>query len=164
MILKRVLFIPYFHHNLLFVNKLTKTTGFMFIFYPDFCLLQDKKTSRQWLLANGLVIYTTLEFTSFKSETLNQYDSHSCIHVSNFLLKSKVVNYVIETLTSWRSGHPFLIVLQKLYFEVNKEDLFTKPSDICARVKQTRVSFESSNSYSDILFELIHVDVLGPYN
>lgn len=32
------------------------------------------------------------------------------------------------------------------------------------KAKQRRISFESSDKHSDTLFELMHVDVWGPYN
>lgn len=42
--LKGVLYIPLFHHNLLSVSKLAKNNSVTFTFFPDFCLLQDRKT------------------------------------------------------------------------------------------------------------------------
>ncbi|XP_051147040.1 uncharacterized protein LOC127262416 [Andrographis paniculata] len=63
---------------------------------------------------------------------------------------------------SWhfRLGHPSNKVLQQLSKPVSPN----APCDACHYAKQKKLSFNKSTSYADSCFELIHVDIWGPYS
>ena len=64
-----------------------------------------------------------------------------------------------------RMGHPSSKVVAKLPFlsSVVSSSTLNKPRDICLRAKQTRDCFPLSMNKSSHIFELIHVDLWGPY-
>ena len=64
-----------------------------------------------------------------------------------------------------RMGHPSSKVVAALPFlaTVVSSSSLNKPCDICLRAKQTRDSFPLSLNKSSHIFELIHVDLWGPY-
>lgn len=53
-ILENVLYVPCFRYNLISVNKLTANTQSRFIFYPNYCLLQDQKTDHVLLKGRAI--------------------------------------------------------------------------------------------------------------
>ncbi|XP_038704782.1 uncharacterized protein LOC120000736 [Tripterygium wilfordii] len=79
-------------------------------------------------------------------------DFHKGFHV-NACLASK------HKLWHQRLAHPSESILAKIFPNINKNSV---DCDICHLSKSTRLSFPSSNSRSNKLFELVHSDVWGP--
>ncbi|XP_074375165.1 uncharacterized protein LOC141716901 [Apium graveolens] len=61
-----------------------------------------------------------------------------------------------------RMCHPSIAILQQLQFIDIKPD-FSQPCDICHFSKQKMITFTDSTSYSIHIFDLVHIDVRGPY-
>ncbi|XP_075080628.1 uncharacterized protein LOC142166109 [Nicotiana tabacum] len=64
----------------------------------------------------------------------------------------------------WRLGHPFIGVIPHIADVKNKVDAeLLGCCEICPLAKQSRLKFSNSNSRSSSLFQLMHLDVWGPY-
>lgn len=72
-------------------------------------------------------------------------------------------------LKSWHIflGHPSVTTMKHLKFitDANENEAFEviKNCEVCLKAKQTRDPFPQLNERSEILFELIHGDIWGPY-
>jgi len=137
---------PDFKFNLLSVSKLTKQLRCSVNFYPDFCLFQE--------LYSGKVLGIGRE-----SDDL-------------YLLKGRAIMLAGTTLrgkndsTLWhhRLGHASLKTIQHLptlQNKINSSDI--EDCDICPLAKQCRLQFPVSSSRSTNIFQLMHLDVWGPY-
>lgn len=58
-------------------------------------------------------------------------------------------------------GHPSIGVLSHLAFLQNKVE--DRICDVCHKAKQTRIPFPVGHELADSVFDLVHVDVWGPY-
>lgn len=111
------------------------------------------------------------------SESFNQGKEKKYNFVSNFNISvesSKDSNYVSNVNISVKSskdsnlwhvrfGHPSSIVLKHVTClkDVSSDDFFF--CEVCPLAKQTRIPFHRSNSMSSDIFDLLHVDIWGPY-
>ncbi|KAF7823637.1 retroelement pol polyprotein-like [Senna tora] len=145
-----VLYIPSFKYNLLSVSKLAKDLNVTVTFDSHHCLIQDLKTRRT--LAKGKVdgnLYL-LDIRSSKKETSSREHCNS-------------VNSCKTCTWHNRLGHCPLTVLKQIEeIKVNDEN-FPTACDICHFAKQQRNPFSKSITRSDSIFDLIHVDLWGPY-
>ncbi|CAH9138233.1 unnamed protein product, partial [Cuscuta epithymum] len=155
-ILKDVLFLPGFQHNLLSVGKLLDDTGYSVIFDKHNCVLQDpisKKATQLGGRRNG--VYEICFGRNSSKMSLNNYSScHTALVASN---KADV------HLFHARLGHSSL---SKLKYVQNNND-FNKVSDLeceaCILAKQHKQPFVVSKSLTEKPFELVHIDLWGPY-
>ena len=138
-ILKDVLFIPDFKHNLIFVSKLIEKSQLQVVFSECGCFIQDQMTKRTIGSAKhqaGLYVFTCS--------------------------KHNVNNMYISNLWHKRLGHPSdkrLEILRQRFDFINPKDMYC---DICHMAKQRKLSFPNSDSYAANLFDLLHVDLWGP--
>ncbi|KAL0398659.1 UNVERIFIED_CONTAM: Retrovirus-related Pol polyprotein from transposon RE1 [Sesamum radiatum] len=149
-----VLYIPNFKYNLLSVPKLCSHSSIEVKFYSSYCVLQDLVTKR--IIAIGKLFQNlyVLDKSSFSPSTIASFTAahnKSCIN-------SVSCNNVL-----WhrRLGHPSFNVLKHVP-EVKSID----PTDICMicpLAKQSRLPFSTCAIQSKRVFELIHVDLWGPY-
>lgn len=143
--MKNVLHVPNFKFNLLSVNRLIKDLLCSISFFPNFCVMQA--------LSNGKVIGIGRE------------------HDGLCLLKNPikvVANTAIKdkstTTSLWhlRLGHPFIAAMQ--HISDIKDHLTDFPCcHTCPQAKQYRPVFLDRVHNSSSIFQLIHVDVWGPY-
>lgn len=122
LILKDTLYLPSFKHNLLSVNKLTKTNSVYCLFCPNFYLLQDLRSKK--LVAVGKVVgnlYILHQF-SFSSSIIEKFDAFSeppCNRQSDIICtNSRKIKKDSDLSFLWhtRLGHPSDVVLQQLPF------------------------------------------------
>ncbi|KAL0299191.1 UNVERIFIED_CONTAM: Retrovirus-related Pol polyprotein from transposon RE1 [Sesamum radiatum] len=154
LVLTDVLYIPNFKYNLLSVPKLCSHSSIEVKFYSSYCVLQDLVTKR--IIAIGKLFQNlyVLDKSSFSPSTIASFTAahnKSCIN-------SVSCNNVL-----WhrRLGHPSFNVLKHVP-EVKSID----PTDICMicpLAKQSRLPFSTCAIQSKRVFELIHVDLWGPY-
>lgn len=162
LVLDDVSYIPSFKHNLLSVSKLTKCNNVRFIFFPTYCEIQDLRTEK--LVAVGkakgqLYILDSNSFTTASTKAGSDRDtSFKSVNVS----RREECEFVI--LGHHRLGHPSDVVMQHLPFYCNKEQKTTMECDICHLAKQTKLPFSSSITKSEDIFDLVHMDVWGPYS
>ncbi|KAL4027855.1 hypothetical protein IC575_011045 [Cucumis melo] len=139
---------PDFTFNLLSVSAITKKSSLSVQFFTDICIIQDKYTSKKIgsaKLFQGLYILDQpTYFPSICAVTTNK-----------------------ASLWHQRIGHPSTETLNSLQIP-----LFLKPSTvdkmahctICPLAKQRKLSFTSNNHLSSNAFDLIYVDIWGPFS
>lgn len=138
--IKRVLNIPDFKWNLLFVSRLTRELNCVLIFFPDFCVLQDSRSKN--VIGVG-----------------KNCDGLYCLEP---MKNGGVAMAVKSDSTLWhrRLGHASSEKLQKLHFPITTDSFSCDP---CFRSKQNRLSFRNSSIKTKHCFELIHCDIWGGY-
>ncbi|KAK9125652.1 hypothetical protein Scep_014498 [Stephania cephalantha] len=156
------LHISSFKYNLLSVSKLYAYAHIKFVFHPSFCLLQDVESSQ--ILGVGKVLggLYILDQTSFNQEVINSF---TC--TSSNILETNVVSSHVNNVFSWHHllGHPPLVVTKHLPMLSSKSALYSpdEPYDVCHMSKQCRLPFHLSLIKSVSPFQLLHMDLWGPY-
>ena len=140
--LKDVLYVPNLDCTLISVSKLLRHMNCFALFTDAICLLQDRSSK-------------TLIGAGEERDGVYYFKDVSMARVSKAEGKSD------QLLWHQRMGHPAFTVFPMVFGVMN--NVCSSLCDICFRAKQTRdVFFESSNKTTKC-FELIHVDVWGPY-
>ncbi|KAL2239212.1 UNVERIFIED_CONTAM: Retrovirus-related Pol polyprotein from transposon RE2 [Sesamum indicum] len=155
-VLQDVLYIPSFSVNLLSVTQLCRNNSYHFYFTKTNCILQDQVSRR-----NLVVGFISRNLYVAKQECLSPSIQRPATHYLNASSSYSAASNVFF----WhhRLGHVPLTVLNKIP-ELNLNDVsFSLSCDTCHKAKQTRTPFPCSNTRSAAPFDLIHVDLWGPY-
>jgi len=145
--LSKVLYIPNFHYNLISVAQLIRELRCIVIFTDELCVIQDR-TSRSLIGVGEL---------------------RGGVYCFNEVATGKVLANAMDAHALWHSrlGHPSNRVLSLLPKDLGISYCLgnnkVEPCDVCFRAKQTRNSFDISESKADDLFEIIHCDIWGSY-
>jgi hypothetical protein len=159
--LTNVLCVPSFSFNLLSVSKLVRSFNCCFLFYANYCFIQNLTT---WMTigvgreANGLF------YLLDNPDMLSKADS-SCKFPVPFQF-SATVKSVSTDIWHYRLGHLSPSRLQFLHSN-NQHiscDLISTPCTICPLAKQKRLPFPHSVTVSTSIFDLIHCDIWGPFS
>ena len=146
-----------FKHNLLSVSQLTKDLHCFASFYPDFFLFQDLYTGKVkgiGKVKDGLYILSTKSPSLTINSSLQNFSS--CLSVNSSDVKSSVWHQ--------RLGHapiPVLRQISTIKHTLDKDQICNCP--ICPISKQTRFSFPVHHTVTIQPFQLVHMDVWGPY-
>jgi len=160
--LTNVLCVPSFSFNLLSVSKLVRSFNCCFLFFANYCFIQNLTT---WMTigvgreANGLF------YLLDNPDMLSKADSSSCKFVVPFQF-SATVKSVSTDIWHYRLGHLSPSRLQFLHSN-NQHiscDLISTPCTICPLAKQKRLPFLHSVIVSTSSFDLIHCDIWGPFS
>ncbi|XP_070017793.1 uncharacterized protein [Nicotiana sylvestris] len=156
-IITNVFYIPQFKYNLLYVSKLTKELKYSVAFFPDFCIFQELFSGRVKVIGkkdNGLYILSRQKLPRNNAISLNTKETKI----------SKATNSNDIELWHRRLGHVSATVLKKL-FSTNAQDISAKIylCTTCPCAKQTRQPFPISSIKTAASFELVDIDVWGPY-
>lgn len=141
--LKDVLYVPKLDCTLIFVSKLMKHSNCFAVFTDSICVLQDR--SLKTLIGAG-------------------EEHHGVYFFRDVAQASRAVGSDDQLLWHRRLGHPAFSIsstLSSLSSVLNKA--CSSPCDVCFRAKQTRDVFYDSINKTSQCFELIHLDVWGPY-
>ncbi|CAN1767205.1 Retrovirus-related Pol polyprotein from transposon RE2 [Linum perenne] len=141
-----VLLIPSFSFNLLSVSCLLKTNQVCLQFTADACLFQDHSRSRMIGIARLRDGLYRLPHTS---------DNHA---VSSLVSCNSVVSV---DLWHMRLGHASLSVIRQAV-GCNVDNV--EPCVVCPLAKQRRLPFNKSSSHASVCFDLLHIDIWGPYS
>jgi len=154
-----VLCVPSFSFNLLSFSKLVQTFNFCFIFFANYCFIQNLTS---WMMigvgreANGLFylleepVLSSTAMTSFSNPVPFSFSAN--------------VKSVSTDLWHYRLGHLSHSRLQFLHSN-NPHiscDLLDNPCTICPLACQKRLSFSHSVTCSLSPFDLIHCDIWVP--
>ncbi|KAF3666405.1 putative LRR receptor-like serine/threonine-protein kinase-like [Capsicum annuum] len=143
-----VLCVPTFKFNLLSVNKLTKELNCCVTFFPTCCIFQ-------YLLCGKVKGIGDVEDDLYVLNWKKQKE------------RCKIISAVIksEDPTIWhkRLGHIPMSVLRRIKEFNNNSSFAIDHCDICPQARQTRIPFPVSSTSSDVVFDLVHMDVWGPY-
>ncbi|KAL2247809.1 UNVERIFIED_CONTAM: hypothetical protein Sindi_2633200 [Sesamum indicum] len=157
-ILKNVLYISDFKHNLLSVNALCEAGNINVVFINSQCFVQDLVTRKVIAIGFKKGRLYLLE----NAQNCRQLDPHK--HVAQLSEELKCMKRNNKHVDLWhnRLGHPSEGVISHLPFRIDRTESI-KCCEICPLAKN-RLPFQLNKSHSDTAFDLIHIDVWGPYN
>lgn len=147
--------IPTLKFNVLSINILSKTSKVKFIFYALRFTWPSEWRDFGYRESFGRLYILDNSSSSFSNDN-NEETSHLLCH-------STLKDNYSRILQHNRLGHAPYHVLHNL--NLCREDLHisTSPCDICSISKQHKLPVPISSSRSSKIFDLIHVDLLGPY-
>ncbi|XP_057532973.1 uncharacterized protein LOC130810866 [Amaranthus tricolor] len=160
--LKNVLFVPEIQFNLILVSKLTLDNKISLFFTTNAFYVQDLLMKRLLPLGN---LYNGLYYTLAKD--------HQKVHEDKYTLNNRHI--AITASCTDMTTHVKLLNLRIRYIPFSRlkvmyPDLDTKTlqenliCSICPIARQTRLAFSLSYIKSTSAFELLHVDIWGPYH
>uniref|UniRef100_A0A803N713 Integrase catalytic domain-containing protein n=1 Tax=Chenopodium quinoa TaxID=63459 RepID=A0A803N713_CHEQI len=156
-VLKNVLVVPNFKYNLLSVPKLTKDSQCEVNFYGSHCVIKDTATKKIMGIGkakNGL--YYLINKPLNLDESSQKWDSHTCLDANT----EKKIPFAV-----WhhRLGHASVGKLQHIPCVKKTIHEKTQVCITCPMAKFTKVPYFLSESHAISPFELIHMDISGPY-
>jgi len=151
LLIYNVLYIPDFQFNLVSAQKIVKSYNCKLTFSFEFCEIQDVDSLK-------MIGYIRLSAGLYLMEIPKQEVKLKMTGTSIDERKSKNVWHL-------RLEHPSNKVLQHSsnnfpYIQFNDH----KPCDACHYAKQHKLSFSHSNTRAKNIFDLIHVDIWGPFH
>ena len=167
LILHDVLCVPSFDFNLISVSKLTSTMHCCILFFSNLCFLQDLLHWKMIGLGkqkNGL--YILEQCTDLGSIPIVKAAS-TTFH--NTLYSFATVKKLDNDFHTWhyRLGHPSLSrmsFLSSVVPHVTHSDNDVSLCTVCPLAKQKRLPFPNKNHLVSSSFNLLHVDIWGPYH
>ncbi|XP_074284164.1 uncharacterized protein LOC141608718 [Silene latifolia] len=158
-ILHNVLFVPDFRQNLLSMGKLIATAGLLVLFLDSDCIFQDptskeivalaKRTGDLYKIRSNSACFTRINCSSANKEIY--------VNSNNILGQSQNVS-----LLHARLGHSFLDKMKHVNSDIFRGiQKFT--CNTCVLAKHHILPFPKSVSYAHKCFNLVHMDVWGPY-
>lgn len=150
-ILKNVLVVPEFKYDLLSVSQLTRQLRCSVNFFREFFVIQDLSNGKVKGIGkevDGLYYFSTqIPCRTGRSNGIVTMTQHLDNH--NLLWHNRL-------------GHPSIKVLK--HMSLYGVDLSScNKCTVCPLAKQTRLPFQISMSRADNVFDLLHLDVWGPY-
>ncbi|KAL8133051.1 hypothetical protein AgCh_008493 [Apium graveolens] len=150
LVLHNVLHIPQFQFNLLSVQRICKDLNSTVVFNGNTCFLQDHLLKESPILLGKFQggLYST-----------------SVVHDAEVLSKSSFLSFK-DDIRLWhlRLGHvPFTRMKHISGLSNVKDSTSNFICQICPLARQARNSFSHSEIKSTVPFELVHIDVWGPY-
>ncbi|CAN1261615.1 Retrovirus-related Pol polyprotein from transposon TNT 1-94 [Linum perenne] len=146
LILNHVLVIPAFKFNLLSVSRLTENGAYKAVFSSSLCEFQDTRNSQTIGIAElcrGLYWLRSSD-SSLPDKNVVSHCFASFFDLWHFML-----------------GHGSLDNLCKSLGSKSSSDFHCR---VCPLAKQQRLKFPCSDSQANNTFDLIHVDIWGPYS
>lgn len=153
--LTNVLYVPQFHYNLISVQRLCVDNGVTLRFSHSHCFVQAPSMSEPMVLGS---LYQGLYCTSPSSHVAAS-NSHATV--------ARTSNLSTETPMLWhlRLGHASMRTLKLLRPHLDLKHFKNNViCTVCPQAKQTRLPFSSSTIKSSSPFQLLHLDVWGPYS
>ncbi|KAL2248387.1 UNVERIFIED_CONTAM: Retrovirus-related Pol polyprotein from transposon RE2 [Sesamum indicum] len=136
------------------VNQLCRDSVYSCVFNQSSCILQDQETKEvvaRGVLMNKLYILKSTTSISLLSAAVST--PHSCgamIDCNEFVWHK-------------RMGHASMSTIKHIPECKISKDFVDMQCDICPKANQSRISFKPSLSQSIVPFELVHLDLWGPY-
>ena len=174
--LDNVLYVPNFKFNLISVHKLLTDMHLFAVFTPYLCKFQDLSTNLTVACApvdNGLYQFKSndqaealsgLHFSSKSGQSKDGSSQAVACPNSNSNFSSTSVNCKNPSLDiiHARLGHTSFSKMQHIPSCIQHlSDTFT--CDVCVQAKMHRLPFNKSSIHTSFPFQLIHLDVWGPY-
>ena len=162
LVLHGVLYVPSFRYNLLSVSKLSCQLNGFVVFTAQYCLLQALSLRKPQVLGKiyrGLYLLKS-SFPASANASLKTFS------ISSFDKQSLVCNASMSSQDLWhaRLGHLPFTKLQKLGLLSDSSNFNSiKECLVCSKARQHRLPFPRSQIHSTQIFELIHLDLWGPY-
>nr|GEY29421.1 retrovirus-related Pol polyprotein from transposon TNT 1-94 [Tanacetum cinerariifolium] len=140
-------------------GKLLKTQSLIAIFLPTMFLFQDPSTKKVLAVGEG---FNNLYICKPSSSSSIKQSSFNFPYLFSFVNKEFQSKHVASDLFHARLGHTSVSKLVHVG-ECNQKGVAQLSCDTCLLAKKHRLPFPLSHTKSLVAFELIHVDVWGPY-
>ena len=167
--LTNVLCVPSFSFNLLFVSTLTLSQPYCLVFLSNYCFIQDLlpwKTIGIGKAVDGLYLLQCDSLQHIPPSSLADYlSSHKS--KASFPPFSAAISAGSAFSSLWhaRLGHPSDMKLKVLGPNLpSLQFLCNKTCHICPMAKLKRLPFPFNNKICACAFDLVHMDVWGPYS
>jgi len=154
--LHNVLYVSFFHFNLIFISKLVSTLCYSLTFVFDSCKIQEVNSLR------------VIGLAKLRKGLYYLADSKMSTHLQpNNVVINHTAATPITTSNLWHfrlrhlSGNRLNILCQTYPFISRHVD---EICDVCHLAKQRRLSYLPSLNKASKIFELIHLDIWGPYS
>lgn len=162
-LLKNVLYIPSFHFNLIYVPQLVKDLQCSIFFNASGCFCQGPSMRRPWCLGE----LTKGLYHSSRQSGANRTDmlppASSSLQANSLTLDSPNLDAI--KLWHLRLGHIPVNILKYVDTSLCSKSFNNACiCSICPLAKQCRSPFGHSEIKTSRIFELVHVDVWGPYH
>lgn len=157
LVLKRVLYMPSFKHNLLSVPQLLNNDKLVFVFHTRFCNLQD-------LTTNQVLAYGRTDGSLYKFNSQVQSPQLSVSTQDDGNLPNKVVSHTVYHvnddihLQHARLGHLSLSKMRHLPY-CKSGSWKHYDYNICIQAKLHKQPFNRSSSIAMKPFDLVHMDL-----
>lgn len=151
LLLKNVLFIPSFHLNLLSVSSILQDYADSVNFFPSLCTIQEFTPG--FMIGRGSLRIKLYWLDLLFSQSVRSSSS------------SQILNNT--SLSHSRLGHPSFSKIQVLSEVISIPKAHLKDwshCKTCHLAKQKRLAFPSHNNLAEKPFDLIHLDVWGPFS
>lgn len=142
LMITNVLYVPQLNCNLVSATQLIDESNCIMLFTNKFCVIQDVMTRK--VIGAGERVDGLYYFRGVPTVKTLKTDGDQ-----------------FTKLWHQRLGHPLGKLLEQLPF-VSRSSRF-KSCDVCPRAKQHRSSFPLSQNKASRIFELVHLDLWGPY-
>lgn len=166
--LHNIICVPSFTFNLLSVSTITKSHPCCLIFLSTFCFIQDLtcwRTIGVGQANDGLYLLQSGSTHQHSSSSLGDFlASHNLSTISNSFSVATSVN-TLSSLWHSRLGHPLDSRLQALSHVFPFPKTFCNNAcNICPLAKQKHLPFPFNNNLSASTFDMLQMDVWGPYS
>ena len=150
LLLRKVLYVPLFKHNLISIHKLSQDNNCVVTFHPEGCSVVRNNTQQTvavGTLKNGLY---------YMKDALYK----ACVAEVNASSKTVQPDFAL-----WhcRLGHAPLAKLKTIPFLKSQVAPTDKICVTCPMSKFVKLPFELSKSHAAKKFALVHIDTWGPY-
>ncbi|CAN1266422.1 Retrovirus-related Pol polyprotein from transposon TNT 1-94 [Linum perenne] len=161
--LSRVLYVPGFSFNLLSVSRLTQSMKISVEFCAEQCRILDLLSQKMIGIAYQIRgLYLLLPDSSISTSFFPKPSSTAVLPVA----AAVQLNLIPQDLDMWhcRLGHPSTPRIQMLH-KNNPSIAIPLHShcSVCHLAKQKHLPFPSSSSHASVAFELVHMDIWGPF-
>ena len=167
--LTNVLCVPSFSFNLLSVSTLTLSQPYCLVFLSTYYFIQDLlswKTIGVGKVVDGLYLLQCDSLQYIPLSSLANYLSNHKFNAS-FLPFSATTSTNSASSFLWhaRLGHPSNLKLKALSHTIPSLQSFcNKTCQVCPMAKLKRLPFPFNNKICAFAFDLVHMDVWGPYS
>ena len=164
--LTNVLCVPSFSFNLISISALTHSHPLCLVFLSTYCFIQDLicwNTIGMGQMHDGLYLLQGSSL-SIASKSLDEFLlKHK---FKSFIAFSSSVSYAnLYSLWHSRLGHPSDVKLHSLsHLFPFLQNCCTKDCNVCILAKQKRLPFPFYNKRAIHSFDLVHMDVWGPFS
>ena len=171
LILKNVLCIPSFSFNLLSISSLTQSQPYCCVFLSAYYFVQDLtswKTIGVGKTLDGLYLLQLDSLQQSSSSSLATFlAAYNINDVFDHFTAATSTPVSSQSSSIWhvRLGHPSDVKLNTLSHVIpTLKPSCNKHCQICPMAKLKRLPFPFHNKISSCAFDLIHMDVWGPYS
>lgn len=166
--LENVLFVPSFKHNLLSVQKLIKDTGCKVEFHKSYCVILDPDNSKIKGIGKAVSgLYYLVNAEMSKIMKMMNTSNVKAMSASSSLQMPDIISDAPKSSNTilWhqRLGHAPLAKLKKIEQLKGLDEHNTDICLTCPMAKFTKLPYQLSESRAAEVFDLVHIDIWGPY-